>query len=79
MKVRPLNRSFLIVCLLFFALLSLVLSLATYQIYTATMFDRYQKQMASILTYVESHTRRATAWRMCSTGRTRRCTRKKSR
>ena len=42
------------VCAVFIVLLCLVLSLTTYWIYTTTMFDRYQKQMASILDYVES-------------------------
>ena len=55
MKTRPLNRSVTFVCIAFFALLCIVLSVATWKIYTNTMYERYQKQMASILDYVESH------------------------
>ena len=55
MSIRPLRRSITIVCVIFIILLSVVLSVTTYRIYTRTMYERYQKQMASILDYVESH------------------------
>lgn len=54
-KIRPLNRSVTIVCVAFFALLCVVLSVATYRIYTTTMYDRFQKQLKSIVTYIEGH------------------------
>lgn len=53
--MRPLRRSISLVSVLFFATLSLILSFATYRIYTSTMLERYQKQMKSILDYVERH------------------------
>lgn len=53
--MRPLRRSISIVSVLFFAALSLILSFATYRIYTSTMLRRYQKQMTSIVDYVEQH------------------------
>lgn len=52
---RPLNRSVTIVCVAFIGLLCVILSVATYRIYTTTMYDRFQKQMSSILDYVECH------------------------
>ena len=52
---RPLSRSVTIVCALFIGLLCVVLSVATYRLYTISMYTRYQKQMASIVTYIESH------------------------
>ena len=52
---RPLSRSVTIVCALFIGLLCVVLSVATYRLYTTSMYTRYQKQMASIVTYIESH------------------------
>lgn len=55
MKIRPLNRSITLVCVLFFALLSIVLSVTTYKLYTRTMLNRYQKQMSSVLSYVDKH------------------------
>lgn len=55
MKIRPLNRSVTVACISFFALLCVVLSFATWKIYTNTMYERYQKQMVSILDYVGSH------------------------
>ena len=53
--MRPLNRSITITCVAFIALMCAVLSLVTYRIYTKTMYDRYQKQMASIVDYAEAH------------------------
>lgn len=55
MKIRSLNRSVTVVCISFFAVLCIVLSAATWKIYTATMYERYQKQMVSVLDYVQAH------------------------
>ena len=53
--MRPLRRSMTLACLVFFILLILLSSLVTYRMYTSSMYERYQKQMASILDYVEAH------------------------
>ena len=55
MRIRPLNRSMTIACVVFIMMLSLVLSVTAYEVFTKTMFDRYEKQLASLLDYVESH------------------------
>ncbi|MBQ3281272.1 MAG: GGDEF domain-containing protein [Eubacterium sp.] len=55
MKIRPLNRSITIVTIIFVILLTAVLSFGTYHLFTRTMYDRYKKQMASIVTYVQSY------------------------
>ena len=39
----------------FTVIMCMILSYATYRIYTNAMYDRYQKQMAGLLDYVESH------------------------
>lgn len=52
---HPLNRSITIVCALFIGLLCVVVSVVTYRLYTTSMYDRYQKQLASIVTYIEGH------------------------
>lgn len=52
---RPLNRSVTLACVIFIGLLCVALSVATYRIFTTSMYDRYQQQMASIVTYVEDH------------------------
>ena len=52
---RPLSRSVIIVCAIFIGLLCVVLSITTYQLYTRTMYDRYDKQLSSVLTYIEHH------------------------
>ena len=52
---HPLNRSVSIVCAVYIGLLCVILSFATYRLYTKTMYDRYEKQLASILNYVEAH------------------------
>ena len=52
---RPLNRSVSIVCAVYIGLLCIILSLATYELYTKAMYERYEKQLASILNYVEAH------------------------
>ena len=54
-KKRSLIVSISIFSVLFFLLMVVVLSFATYGIYSSTMYGRYQKQMASILTYVQEH------------------------
>ena len=51
---RPLNRTVSIVCALFISLLCIILSAATYRLYTRTMYERYEKQLSSILNYVEA-------------------------
>ncbi len=55
MKVRPLSRSITFATVIFVILLTAVLSFGTYQIFSRTMYNRYQKQMASIVTYVQSY------------------------
>ena len=52
---RPLNRSIIIVCAIFIGLLCAVFSVLTYNLYTIAMYDRYDKQLSSVLTYVEHH------------------------
>lgn len=53
--MRRLSRSVTLVCAVFFLALGLALSLSAYRIFTTTMFERYQKQMTSLLDYVEAH------------------------
>ena len=53
-KNRPLSRSITIVCAVFFILLCAILAVVIYNVYTNSMYERYQKQMESIVTYVES-------------------------
>ncbi|MBE6909797.1 MAG: hypothetical protein E7474_09565 [Ruminococcaceae bacterium] len=43
-KIRPLNRSITIACAAVFLLLSIILSVATYRIFSASMYSRYQEQ-----------------------------------
>lgn len=50
--MRPLKRSITLVCAVFFVLLSTVLSVATYRIYTGAMYGRYQKQMKSVADFL---------------------------
>ena len=52
---RPLSRSVIIVCAIFIGLLCAVFSVLTYQLYTRAMYDRYEKQLSSVLTYIEHH------------------------
>ena len=52
---RPLNRSVTIVCATFLSSMMVLLSLASYQLYTRTMYDRYQREMTAILDYIESY------------------------
>ena len=53
--MKPLNRSITIACILFIIILCLVLSVATWNIYTHSMYDRYQKQMLSLVNYMDNH------------------------
>ena len=53
--MRPLNRTVTIACILFIVILCLVLSIAAWQLYTHSMYDRYQKQMASLADYIGNH------------------------
>ncbi|MBE6069844.1 MAG: hypothetical protein E7211_19450, partial [Clostridium lundense] len=53
-KIRPLNRSITIACAAIFLLLSVILSVATYRIFSDSMYSRYQEQMKSILDYAQS-------------------------
>lgn len=53
--MRPLKRSIALVSALFFAALSLVLSCVTYRVSTSAMLERYQRQMTSVLDYIERH------------------------
>ena len=54
-KKRSLIVSISIFSILFFLFMVVILSFATYRIYSTTMYDKYQKQMASIVTYIEQH------------------------
>ena len=52
MKIRPLSRSIILVGIIFFAVLTLVLSITTYRIFTGTMYARNESQMTEILDYI---------------------------
>ena len=52
---QPLNRSITIACTIFILLLSIVLSAAAIIVIRTSMYARYEKQMESILNYVEAH------------------------
>lgn len=51
--MRPLNRSIAFVSAVFFTLLCIVLSAATYHIYSNSMYERYRKELSSVVTYFE--------------------------
>ena len=51
----PLNRSIIIVSVIFILLLGIVISAATITVYRTSIYARYEKQMESILNYVEAH------------------------
>ena len=53
--MRSLSKSITVACIAFIMIMCAVLSYATYRIYTKSMYDRYRKQMASIVDYVEAH------------------------
>ena len=55
MKIRPLNRSITIVAVVFIAILTIVLSFVTYRLYTDAIYERYQKQLDSIVSFAESY------------------------
>ena len=58
-KVKhPLSRSITAVCAVFIGLLCIAASLEAYTLYsfyTSSMLDRYEKQLDSVLDYVEAH------------------------
>ncbi len=53
-RVRPLNSSISAACFLSALLLGAALAAATYRMYTTALYERYQKQMKSIVSYIES-------------------------
>lgn len=55
MKTHSLSRSVTLVCIAFLAVLCATLSIATWNIYTNTIYGRYQAQMASVIDYVGAH------------------------
>lgn len=52
---KPLKRSIFIGCTAFILLLSLILSTLTYFTYTDSLYESYEKRMADVLDYVQSH------------------------
>lgn len=54
MVIRPLRRSISTVCALFFLILSLILSVATYLLYTSSMYNRYEKELSSVVNFIET-------------------------
>ena len=54
-KIRPLSRSVTLASIGFFLLLCLVLSVATYRIYTTTMYSRFQSELTSVVNYLETN------------------------
>ena len=55
MKIRPLNRSITIMAVSFIAILTAALSFVTYHLYTEAMYDRFRKQLDSIVSFAESY------------------------
>ena len=53
-KDHSLNTSIIRICIAFTVLLTIILSLATYKIYSDTIIKKYQSQMESIVSYIES-------------------------
>ncbi|MBR0408415.1 MAG: diguanylate cyclase [Clostridia bacterium] len=51
----PLNRSIIYASALFILLLGIVISAATFIVFRTSIYARYEKQMESILNYVEAH------------------------
>ena len=51
----PLSKSIFAACIVFIVMLCLVLSYITYSIFTTAMYDRYQKQMTSLVDYIGHH------------------------
>ena len=54
-KKRPLGISITIVFSIFMVVLTTILSLSAYFVMTASMYDRYNHQMESILSYIQSY------------------------
>lgn len=52
---RPLNRSIVIVFSIFIGLLCIISSVLFYLVYTRNMYKRYERQLDSVVTYVEAH------------------------
>lgn len=52
---KPLKRSIFIGCTAFILLLCLILSTLTYFTYTDSLYESYEKRMADIIDYVQSH------------------------
>ena len=55
MKIKPLRRSITTATIIFAALLVAAVAFSTYQLFTNAMFDRYEKQMESIVSFVQSN------------------------
>ena len=52
---HPLNRSIILACAFFILLLGILISVATILVFRTSLYERYEKQMESILNYVEAH------------------------
>ena len=52
---RPLGISLTVVFGIFIVILTIILSLSAYLLMTASMYDRYNHQMDSILSYIQSY------------------------
>ncbi len=52
---HPLNRSVILACALFILLLGILISVAPILVFRTSLYERYEKQMESILNYVEAH------------------------
>ena len=52
---RPLGISITFVFAVFMIILTIILSLSAYLVMTASMYDRYNHQMESILSYIQSY------------------------
>ena len=52
---RPLNRSIILASAIFVIVLGVVISAATILLFRTNLYARYEKQMESILNYVEAH------------------------
>lgn len=53
--MRSLKYSIVDVCIGFVCCLSLLLSLITYRMYTSAMYERYQKELLSVLDYLQTY------------------------
>lgn len=52
---KPLKRSIIIGCSMFFVSLCLILSILTYRTYTRSLYHTYEERMTDIVEYVEYH------------------------